>query len=378
MSELVRLTGGQGTLVIVECVAPDSRAHKAGVRTGHALVALNGRNEFMQLPGWQVRLLLEAPITLTFESTPKISCSEIRIKRSDTLGLPSRVPVCGPRGSGILAEEVIFDHGAASMFISTKAETKEELRKPLPGTGATGKAGRPRVYELRPGEASQLVGIAMLKARSNVDKTRVPETREARRAPAGSHSPGRCPSPLQLCTGDVPQHRDEGLHHTDSRWRRRARWSSEGQSEIAREGFDVALGKTLLSKGVDWKYSGPESRASLPQRLGRAEFSRPVESIPSESETTSDTQCSSFFADRSPRGEHSRGDAHSPLRWLEPVLSPLFTWAGAPELFSPRASPSPSPGDTPTHRGGWRKLSPRPKMARGDVFETAAELVSDG
>ena len=74
MSELVRLTGGQGTLVIVECVAPDSRAHKAGVRTGHALVALNGRNEFMQLPGWQVRLLLEASERYLCGSRCRVKC----------------------------------------------------------------------------------------------------------------------------------------------------------------------------------------------------------------------------------------------------------------------------------------------------------------
>merc|ERR1712136_397175 len=67
----------------------------------------------------------------------------------------------------------------------------------------------------------------------------------------------------------------------------------------------------LLSKGVDWKYSGPESRASLPQRLGRAEFSRPVESIPSESETTSDTQCSSFFLQTALPGESIHEETHT-------------------------------------------------------------------
>merc|ERR1719181_1621917 len=139
MADLLRLEGGQGASVMVESVATGSKAALAGVRPGYALITMNGRSEFTQLPGWQVRLLLEAPITLGFDPAPQknqIGCTEIRLKRiQDTLGIPSKVAVCGPKEHGVLAEEIIFKPGSAPLFLTTGncQEINNGSELPLPG-----------------------------------------------------------------------------------------------------------------------------------------------------------------------------------------------------------------------------------------------------
>mmetsp|Transcript_20787 Transcript_20787/g.37865 ORF Transcript_20787/g.37865 Transcript_20787/m.37865 type:complete len:556 (-) Transcript_20787:34-1701(-) len=168
MSELLRLSGGQGGQVIVEALAPESKAVVAGVRVGHALISMNGHTEFVQLPGWQVRLLLEAPITLSFQAAtpapaapvPPPSRAEIRIRRQELVGLPSRAAVCGPEDHAVIAEEVIFKPGSASLFLRSEGQPAE-----LGGEVQEGR-NRTHVLELRRGEANRLVGRVARQARS--------------------------------------------------------------------------------------------------------------------------------------------------------------------------------------------------------------------
>lgn len=113
MNELLRFEGGDGAHVTVQSVAPGSKAFLMGVRHGHAVIALNGRTEFRKLPGWQVRLLLEAPVVLQFDPspspTPVFRNTEIRMARGkESLGIPSLATVLGPSEGGFIAEEVVF------------------------------------------------------------------------------------------------------------------------------------------------------------------------------------------------------------------------------------------------------------------------------
>eukprot|EP00405_Crypthecodinium_cohnii_P058497 CAMPEP_0206612164 /NCGR_PEP_ID=MMETSP0325_2-20121206/55792_1 /ASSEMBLY_ACC=CAM_ASM_000347 /TAXON_ID=2866 /ORGANISM="Crypthecodinium cohnii, Strain Seligo" /LENGTH=804 /DNA_ID=CAMNT_0054131735 /DNA_START=199 /DNA_END=2611 /DNA_ORIENTATION=+ len=193
MADLVRLGGGQGTDVLVEAVAENSKAERAGVKAGFALVALNGRTEFVQLPGWQVRLLLDAPITLGFDPEPvkpqSMKCTEIRLTRAqDVLGIPPRVAVFGPRDQGVLADEVTFNPGAAPLFIS--AWSNENVSSNNPEVGATNSRSLRRVYELRRPEAHAIVGRAIRGARAlspdlNWDDD---DDDESRAGGGGSHS----------------------------------------------------------------------------------------------------------------------------------------------------------------------------------------------
>eukprot|EP00927_Polykrikos_kofoidii_P011307 TRINITY_DN14787_c0_g3_i1.p1 TRINITY_DN14787_c0_g3~~TRINITY_DN14787_c0_g3_i1.p1 ORF type:complete len:439 (+),score=52.05 TRINITY_DN14787_c0_g3_i1:123-1319(+) len=70
LSDIAKLEGGLGKHVLVAAVAPGGKADQAGVSRGQALIAMNGRSNFNHLPGWQVRLLLEAPVTLSFDVAP--------------------------------------------------------------------------------------------------------------------------------------------------------------------------------------------------------------------------------------------------------------------------------------------------------------------
>lgn len=124
MSEITKLEGGQGSHVIVGAVSANSKAYKAGVRPGHALVVLNGHTEFARLPGWQVRLLLEAPITLGFDPAPGHAAGmppsvELRLAPSPAsrpLGIPADRDLSFVAGNGgeskgegwVVAEEVSF------------------------------------------------------------------------------------------------------------------------------------------------------------------------------------------------------------------------------------------------------------------------------
>eukprot|EP00928_Gymnodinium_smaydae_P038333 TRINITY_DN26466_c0_g1_i1.p1 TRINITY_DN26466_c0_g1~~TRINITY_DN26466_c0_g1_i1.p1 ORF type:complete len:569 (-),score=56.10 TRINITY_DN26466_c0_g1_i1:235-1941(-) len=119
MGEILRLDGGHGSKVVVGSVSLGSKAYNAGVREGSVLVSLNGRTEFAQLPGWQVRLLLEPPITLAFETPagakpdPGKGASELRLCRSRQpapLGIPAGKSFNSLTGGGtwVVAEEIVF------------------------------------------------------------------------------------------------------------------------------------------------------------------------------------------------------------------------------------------------------------------------------
>eukprot|EP00929_Paragymnodinium_shiwhaense_P084663 TRINITY_DN45291_c0_g1_i1.p1 TRINITY_DN45291_c0_g1~~TRINITY_DN45291_c0_g1_i1.p1 ORF type:complete len:427 (+),score=61.31 TRINITY_DN45291_c0_g1_i1:83-1363(+) len=118
IAEFTKLDGGQGQPVTVGKMTPDCKARREGVAEGFSLVEMNGRSEFLHLPAWQVRLLLEAPITLAFERpTQQVSSAmaagaaskttEIRLKfsprRQMALGVPPLYPL-----RGMVAEEVVF------------------------------------------------------------------------------------------------------------------------------------------------------------------------------------------------------------------------------------------------------------------------------
>lgn len=149
MLELPRLEGGLGQHVIVAAVSPEGKAYRAGVRQGHALVALNGRKEFTHLPGWQVRLLLEAPITLGFDLAPGRPAGlppsvELRWTPSPAsrpLGLSADKDVCRPANDGervedlwIVAEEVVFKpSGEHDEFLGAHGRTSAQVSCWQPG-----------------------------------------------------------------------------------------------------------------------------------------------------------------------------------------------------------------------------------------------------
>eukprot|EP00929_Paragymnodinium_shiwhaense_P070586 TRINITY_DN35747_c0_g1_i3.p1 TRINITY_DN35747_c0_g1~~TRINITY_DN35747_c0_g1_i3.p1 ORF type:complete len:587 (-),score=60.31 TRINITY_DN35747_c0_g1_i3:78-1838(-) len=122
MSEIMRLDGGLGMHVVVGEVVTGSKAWRAGVRPGHALVVLNGQTAFTRLPGWQVRMLLEPPITIGFDPAPRPTVGmppsvELRLAPSHQhrpLGLPKNSDILsakyGPKDGDnwMLAEEISF------------------------------------------------------------------------------------------------------------------------------------------------------------------------------------------------------------------------------------------------------------------------------
>mmetsp|Transcript_50455 Transcript_50455/g.141205 ORF Transcript_50455/g.141205 Transcript_50455/m.141205 type:complete len:439 (-) Transcript_50455:212-1528(-) len=123
MLEFTRLDGGLDSHVIVGALEPTSKAYQAGVRPGHALVVVNGKMDFSQLPGWQVRLLLKAPITLGFDPAPGHPAGmppslELLLAPSPALrpvSLPAEQQLLRPfrgRDGGlsdwVVAEEIVF------------------------------------------------------------------------------------------------------------------------------------------------------------------------------------------------------------------------------------------------------------------------------
>lgn len=143
MQDLPKLEGGRGIAVLVEQVAEGGKAHAAGVRKGFALVEMNGRGEFVQLPGWQVRMLLEPPITLVFDTDPVLPsspvCTEIRLQLPPKggLGMATREPLVGPKDFGFLAEEVVFEQSGGE-FQAARGGALRTAMAPLlsPGSGA--------------------------------------------------------------------------------------------------------------------------------------------------------------------------------------------------------------------------------------------------
>lgn len=331
MQELLRLTGGQGAEVVVEAVAPGSKAEKAGVRPGFVLAAMNGRSEFMQLPGWQVRLLLDAPITLGFDPPPaapkSTKYSEIRLASvDDALGIPPRVAVCGPKETGVLAEEVVFQRSSAPLWLSARAEE-----------GAAPEAPGPRLYELRRQEAHALVGQAVRGARE-----RSPPQLEAERSQsAASRSPRRSPSPAALCSMDCVAEclEDELVVGRDAPAHRKV-------SPRQRAG---GTGRADLALKTPGHRLGPSSPAAAKEPPGGV---RPADAKAWPEKLGSGTR-----------------DDRSPLRWFAPVLERVWGESPSPRGGASSPGPSCSPRDraAPCPRPAvTRGSSPKPVGANGD------------
>lgn len=232
MSEILRLGGGQGSPVIVEAVAAGSKVAQAGVLPGHALITMNGRVEFSQLPGWQVRLLLESPITLAFDTKPQPvpnqvgMCTEIRLKRLDEgIGVAPKVHVCGPKELGMLAEEVVFMPASAPLFLRSGKSFSEPSFTQVSNENAQGRpdnqppkdqSNRPCIYELRPRDAQIVVGRAVHGAREAISTLDIETSGDAARSKgnfvrstsprAYTNKPGASPS-SPLRSNDLPQSR---------------------------------------------------------------------------------------------------------------------------------------------------------------------------
>uniref|UniRef100_A0A7S4QAT5 PDZ domain-containing protein n=1 Tax=Alexandrium monilatum TaxID=311494 RepID=A0A7S4QAT5_9DINO len=336
MSDLLRLAGGQGMDVIVESVASGSKAEKAGVKAGFALTAMNGRNEFMQLPGWQVRLLLEAPITLGFDPEPAQpqvpKCTEIRLTRAqDMLGIPPRVAVCGPRENGVLAEEVVFKQSQAPLWLSAWSEEgfgeSQDVAARSPG---------PRLYELRRPEAHVLVGHAIKGAR-DAARQRSPPVATEWLDTMVRRDLQRSPSPTALCSMDCV---GECL-----------------ESEIAFETDNPADGKLSQQK---WASPAPPSESKLHcQRVGPSLQGAALKTLPGE---LGDADAKA----RTKPQLASNRNGRSPLRWLAPVLERV--WGESPSPRGGAVATSPSRGG-PTSGGRpamARVGSPQPGCPKGD------------
>lgn len=330
MAELLRLAGGQGMPVMVEAVAPGSKADRAGVKSGMALVSMNGRNEFMQLPGWQVRLLLEAPITLGFDPEPEkpqaSKCTEIRLTRvQDVLGIPPKVAVCGPKETGVLAEEVIFKQSAAPLWL---AAWGEESLGETPDVAAHSPVKR--LYELRRPEAHAIVGSAIRGARDTVQPSAVPFEAEWFQS-AASRGPRRSVSP-SLCTMDC-----------------------------VAECLDDEL---VFGPDKPPHKAGQKAKASLQQHPLQQQLPPPP------------SRCRSAEGGgvrwSAPRGCR---DDRSPLRWFAPLLDKVWGESPSPPRVgrSPRpavaaSAPHPRPGP-----GKLRPCSPQPASAKGDEHSSEVD-----
>lgn len=401
MADLLRLEGGQGASVIVEAVASGCKAALAGVRPGYALVTMNGRSEFTQLPGWQVRLLLEAPITLGFDPAPQknqIGCTEIRLKRiQDTLGIPSRVAVCGPKDHGVLAEQVVFNPGQAPLFLRTGMDedangaspftgpwhqassstagsslltpltisgdinaddlycdepSVQEQQRAVSSTTRPGK-GNPAVYELRHREAQVLVGRAVHGARAVVGTG---EEVECIIDSAGieprAFSPWR--SPISYCSLDCvaecvnteEDKRGRGFNRMG-----RAKQTTEpprftfhrdprlgGKPPDKPKCLDVMDAATGSSEVPEVQniWSGASNVEFL--KRGETQKNAGHERCGGHCNQEDDDSWFNFHSSR------------SPLRWLAPVLEPVIRalspagspcrTAHSPRVHSPRGSPS--------------------------------------
>jgi len=351
MAELIRLGGGQGADVLVEAVTPGSKAEKAGIRAGYALTSMNGRSEFMQLPGWQVRLLLEAPITLGFDPEPvqpaSMKCTEIRLTRAqETLGIPPRVAVCGPKDSGVLAEEVVFMQNAAPIWLSAWGD---EHVGHLPEVGAHDPI--PRLYELRRPEAHAIVGHAIRNVRDKLDETEMPFEAEWF-ASAGSQTARR--GPAVLCSADcVTECLESELLMDDQPRRPEPAESRSPRRATARAGAGAAAAPV---KPPSQRF-GPQASTALAAPAGEEQQGR--------------------AAAGDPKG---RGD-RSPMRWLAPVIEGIWGQSPSPGESPPLparnsrpAAGSPrlvfgSPRRINAGRGldaAWTPASPKPLSATGD------------
>mmetsp|Transcript_13613 Transcript_13613/g.30003 ORF Transcript_13613/g.30003 Transcript_13613/m.30003 type:complete len:542 (-) Transcript_13613:56-1681(-) len=346
MQDLRRLGGGLGFPVIVEMVARGGRAFKAGVRVGYSLTAMNGRGEFTKLPGWQVRLLLEAPISLLFDSAPVIpdssKCTEIRLSRDGftSLGFPPRAAVFGPQDSGYIAEEVILRPNKSSIWLEARGEAErhaassgrpmhssrghpskagpamQSVRGRAVETGDRDSAG-PKVYELHRRDAHDLVGRA------------VSDLPHPSGSLPGHQRPSRSTrSPLRYCSGHCTGSVD--VEEVD------------GNGDIVRENpltWHSPRANSPTGAAMDlkpwWFTEGTERSRTAHQR----------------SFTSNDT---------------------SPLRWLAPMIA---TVASMSPFGSPRSKTyrSPEPGSRSpglsmrSPSGHLRPTSPKPMVPSGDL-----------
>jgi hypothetical protein len=365
MNELLRLGGGQGMDVLVEAVAPDSKAFRAGVKPGFALLSMNNRKEFVHLPGWQVRLLLEPPITLKFDPEPiqasSAKCTEIRLtKPANPLGIPSRKAVCGPMDTALLAEEVIFKTSAAPLWLSSWGD--ERLSEKPEVAAQSGRM--PHVYELRRPEAHAIVGDAVRGARRCVQEM-PPFEADFAASSSGSRRArrlARSPSPFSqaLCTLDcVADCVDADVEADLDRPPRVGRLFS---SPRGRDGptFDAWLGGNAR-KGEPNPHAGPKRYRS------------PVSSAGAEAPRHGRTgrPCQSRVSPRAESSEEEDPDEEargkSPLRWLAPYIEPLL------ERLSPSRSPSASRRGHFVFPGG---LSPSAPPHSGSPTPNGSEACS--
>jgi len=381
MNELLRLAGGQGTHVIVEAIAAESKAQRAGVKPGHALVAINGHSEFRQLPGWQIRLLLEAPVTLRFDSSPltpmALRCTEIRLQHaSEKLGMAPRAAICGPNDKSVLAEEVVFMPGSAPVWLTAKGSNSiasqpqehdeidqaPRLQKPS------------RIYELRRPQAAAIVGRAVRDARHQVGPI---STTDEYIPSAPSRPPrrtvNRSPSPLGFCApecigecvadDEVVISRNtklvwpEFLMH-DPNKNQAGYAAGQGMNvsrnmsrNISRNAVGAASPgsprsprrKAGFEKMIEPKATGGGGDPECPELQPPARL--PFSSIqPAMAQNPEQTRAATVYPDakqQSPPGDAGDDLDHIP-KWLSPVLKPLI------QTFSPRRSPR--RGETECHR----------------------------
>lgn len=421
MADLLRLEGGQGAVVTVEAVSSGSKAARAGVRPGYALVTMNGRGEFTQLPGWQVRLLLEAPITLGFDPAPQrnqIGCTEIRLKRTtDALGIPSKVAVCGPKETGLLAEQVVFNPGQATLFLKTGLhsatsfdsvkDTAESgpwppldepfVLNPDPRAPANSSMhkGDSAVYELRHREAQVLVGRAVHGARAEVGSSLEVEYG----APVGPRQLSPWRSPTSYCSldcvaecvsADDPSLTGNRQHPINAPVSFTVRRNSFAGDAGLPPRLDSRLERspTMAAQGAPAAQVHPRTPARVTaSSFASQSFSfqdpgtsgvKEMENMWSQTSTYDDflerkaqkmsrTRCGHCDElDEDPDDENwlDFRSSRSPLRWLAPVLEPVVRafspdHAASPSRTSPRGH---SPGHSPRHSPGH---SPRGSAQRG-------------
>eukprot|EP00927_Polykrikos_kofoidii_P037661 TRINITY_DN31862_c0_g1_i2.p1 TRINITY_DN31862_c0_g1~~TRINITY_DN31862_c0_g1_i2.p1 ORF type:complete len:701 (-),score=129.64 TRINITY_DN31862_c0_g1_i2:143-2179(-) len=191
MNEFLRMEGGSGMSVIVAEVAEDTKASRAGIKAGYALVKMNGRTEFKQLPGWQVRLLLDAPIALVFDPAPitpmSARCTEIRLNFSprEFLGVPKGKSLFGPKERGFIAEEVVFRRGVTSAYLELPGACAEEQR-----VVSTASVGAAAGTATGPQEASHEAEERSCDALSSEALEPVPRVPQAATMIAGSYQTG--------------------------------------------------------------------------------------------------------------------------------------------------------------------------------------------
>eukprot|EP00930_Biecheleria_cincta_P033977 TRINITY_DN23511_c0_g2_i2.p1 TRINITY_DN23511_c0_g2~~TRINITY_DN23511_c0_g2_i2.p1 ORF type:complete len:678 (+),score=104.54 TRINITY_DN23511_c0_g2_i2:24-2057(+) len=180
--DLAAFSGGQGSPVVVQLIAPGGRAAAAGVKAGAVLHSINGTTSFKNFPGWQVHAMLQGPVSIELEQAAASNiapgsprCKEIRLTRKSEmkLGVAPRTPAWTPQDHVMLAEEVVFKPGSAPLWLcsdSTAVPSSGSRSKAL-AHAARARSNSPTVYELRRPEAHRLVGAAIQTAWDTMEKT---------------------------------------------------------------------------------------------------------------------------------------------------------------------------------------------------------------